>query len=212
MSALLDLLYPPRCVLCHKFLLRSEPPFCDACGSWLLRQRPVLRREKAFSLCVSPCLYVEPVRSSIHRFKFGGCRNYAKTYARWLADSLSQTEAFWDVLTWVPVSKKRRRERGYDQGRELARALGKLLGVEAVACLEKTKDNPAQSGIHDPAVRSSNVKNVYRAVDPASFAGKRVLVVDDVITTGATLAECARVLRRSGADSVICATVAAAGL
>ena len=73
---------------------------------------------------------------------------------------------------------------------------------------EKVLDNPPQSGLEDAAARRANVLGAYRAVKPENFAGRRVLLVDDIITTGSTLGECARVLKEAGAAEVLCLTLA----
>ena len=112
-----------------------------------------------------------------------------------------------DVLTWVPVSRARRRERGYDQAETLCRSLSKCMGVPAKGLLTKTVDNKAQATL-DALQRKANVLGVYGALNTDEIAGKRVLLVDDVITTGATLSECSRVLLTAGADEVICAAIA----
>ena len=74
--------------------------------------------------------------------------------------------------------------------------------------LEKIRDNPAQSGLRDAAARWENVRDVYRAVEPGDVEGRRILLVDDICTTGATLCQCAAVLRRAGAAEVVCAAAA----
>lgn len=206
---LLDLLYPPRCVLCHRFLPNSREPVCDHCAARLLGQEPHRRQGKYSSLCVAPFSYAEPVRGSIHRYKFQDRRAYADFYAGVMAAVIRQEpEASCEVVTWVPISKKRRRRRGYDQAQLLACALAKHLELPAEPCLLKRRDNPAQSGIRDREARKKNVSGAYTPHPSASIAGKRVLLVDDVITTGATMEECARILRKSGARSVFCATAA----
>ena len=100
-----------------------------------------------------------------------------------------------------------------------AAPLGELIaGCDAGACrlwetkplplLRKTVHNPAQSGLKEAAARRANVLGVYEAVDPERISGHRILLVDDICTTGATLAECARVLREAGAADVVCAAAA----
>ena len=115
-----------------------------------------------------------------------------------------------DVLTWVPISARRQWQRGYDQGEQLALAVGKELGVSPVKCLKKHRNNRPQAELGDASQRRANVLGVYRCIRPELVRGKRVLLLDDVITTGATAGECARVLLTAGAKAVLCATVAAA--
>ena len=115
-----------------------------------------------------------------------------------------------DVLTWVPVSPWRRFTRGYDQVELLAAAVGAELGMEPVRTLRKIRNNPPQSGITGLAQRRANVLGVYRIADPELVRGKRILLLDDIITTGATAGECARVLLTAGAKEVHCGCIAAA--
>lgn len=206
---LLDLLYPPRCVLCHGFLPSSRQPVCDACAMKLLGREPRVRQGRYFSRCIAPFSYEEPVRASIHRYKFRGCRFYADFYAGAMAACLRQ-EADFDaqLITWVPISKKRKKQRGYDQARLLALALAERLQLPAAPCLVKIRDNPAQSGLRDRDERKKNVSGAYVPSPEGSFSGKRILLVDDVITTGSTLEECSRILRKNGAESVVCAAAA----
>lgn len=111
-----------------------------------------------------------------------------------------------DVVTWVPVSRKRLRRRGYDQARLLAESACRCWDTKPAALLEKTEDNPAQSTLTEAAARRANVLGVYRALPEA--AGRRILLIDDICTTGATLGECVRELYDAGAERVVCAAVA----
>lgn len=210
---LLDLLFPPKCTFCGGLLERSGLLMCPDCQRslpWL--EGPAAEKRVEFaSRCVSPLSYQDSVRRSIQRFKFAGRRWYAKTYGLLISQCVQDHLAGeYDLITWVPVSAKRRRERGYDQSRLLAEELGKYIGLVAVELLKKPKDNPAQSTLKDAAQRRANVLGAYTAPWPERMAGKRVLLVDDVVTTGETLSECARTLRMAGAEDVVCVTLARA--
>ena len=113
------------------------------------------------------------------------------------------------VITWAPVSRRRLRKRGYDQSHLLAEAAARALGMPCIRLLDKTADTPPQSGLKDPARRRANVAGVYAAVAGAPITGARILVIDDVFTTGATLSECARTLLMAGAERVDCAVLTA---
>ena len=147
----------------------------------------------------------------MHRYKFGRARHYAPVYGQLLAMRLTETypEGF-DVLTWVPVSRIRKFTRGYDQVELLAEAVGQELGMEPVRTLRKLRHNPPQSGISGIEKRRANVLGVYRVENPDLIAGKRVLLLDDIMTTGATAGECARVLLTAGAKEVHCGCIAVA--
>ena len=110
----------------------------------------------------------------------------------------------------MPVSKQRLKKRGFDQSRMLCASLCVDWHTEPQETLRKVRDNPAQSGIGDPAERRANVLGAYEPVDPDAIAGKRFLLIDDIITTGATLTECVRVLKAAGAADVVCLTLAMA--
>ena len=114
----------------------------------------------------------------------------------------------YDRVSWVPLSRRRLRERGYDQARLLAVEVSRRTGIPCERLLRKIRSNPAQSGIGGPAKRRMNVAGVYRACAAEITAGRRILLVDDIVTTGATLSECASVLTGAGAKEVLALTLA----
>lgn len=206
LSRLLDLLYPPKCVFCRRLLTAHEKGWCIDCEK-KIPYYDDKRTGDYFAFCVAPLEYRGDVREAIHRYKFSGLDCYAEVFAPLVAESLSYHGVQADVLTWVPVSRARRRERGYDQAEALCRSLSKCIGVPAVALLTKTVNNKTQATL-DALQRKANVLGVYGTCNEEQIAGKRVLLVDDVITTGATLSECSRVLLTAGASEVICAAIA----
>jgi predicted amidophosphoribosyltransferase len=127
-----------------------------------------------------------------------------------LAMKLLQEEMEFDLLTWAPISRMRKWKRGYDQVELIAKAVGRELGIAPIATLKKRRNNPPQSGIRDAARRRANVFGVYQVLDPNLICGKRILLLDDIMTTGATAGECARMLLTDGAKEVYCAAVAVA--
>ena len=147
------------------------------------------------------------MRKSIHRFKFGNARSYADIYARHLAMQLQDMDI--NILTWVPVSFLRRLKRGYDQAELFARALSKELNIPVRALLKKVRHTPPQSGLHNASQRRANVLGAYKVLHPNEVSGKRILLIDDVITTGATASECAKTLLSAHADKVYFASIAA---
>ena len=150
------------------------------------------------------------VRHSLLLYKFYNRRSYGAVYGRLLAMMLSSKPLCdYDILTWVPVSRRRRWLRGYDQVELIARSAGQELNTPAIAVLKKIKHTKPQSRLPDYARRKANVMGVFSVSDPALIAGKRILLLDDIITTGATVSECARVLLTAGAKEVHCAAVAA---
>ena len=209
----LDLLFPPKCVFCGKVLDTGEDGLCARCQRelpWLTDGEAELTGE-FFSLCAAPLRYQNKVRDSVRRYKFKGRRGYYKLYGRLVAQCIHDHLAGrYDLITWVPLSRQRKKERGYDQAFLLASAAALALGEVAVETLRKERDTDPQSGLEEEFQRRANVLGAYQPVDPELVAGKRVLLIDDVVTTGSTLSECARVLRTMGATDVMCATLARA--
>ena len=209
----LDLLFPPKCVFCGKVLDSGESGFCRRCQRelpWLTDGEAELTGE-FFSLCTEPLRYQDKVRDSIHRYKFKGRRGYHKVYGKLVAQCVhDHLDGRYDLITWVPLSDRRKRERGYDQAFLLASAAALELGDVAVETLRKERNTDPQSGITEDAQRRANVLGAYTPVDPELVAGKRILLIDDVVTTGSTLSECARTLRTMGAEDVVCAALARA--
>ena len=209
----LDLLFPPKCVFCGKVLDTGEDGLCARCQRelpWLTDGEAELTGE-FFSLCAASLRYQDKVRDSVRRYKFKGRRGYHKLYGRLVAQCVHDHLAGrYDLITWVPLSPQRKKERGYDQAFLLASAAALELGEVAVETLRKERNTDPQSGLTEDAQRRANVLGAYTSVDPELVAGKRVLLIDDVVTTGSTLSECARMLRTMGAEDVVCAALARA--
>lgn len=207
---LADWFFPPKCILCRKVLTKEQTDLCPACRTDVT---PFPEKAKTIPHVKSWCAlwhYDGMVRNSIIRFKFQKTTAYAESYGRLLAMHLLTHGKDFDLITWVPVSPMRKRERGYDQTELIARQVALSLGIEPVQLLKKVRHNRPQSGIRGYAKRKANVLGAYQAVDPGIVAGKQILLLDDIITTGVTVSECARVLLTAGAKEVHCAAVAAA--
>ncbi len=205
------LLFPPKCILCQKILEKNETDLCRTCRTEISDFEKSKRSIPFLESWTALWYYNGSVRKSLLRFKFHNRRSYASAYGRLLAMKLLREypDGF-EILTWTPISRLRRLRRGYDQVELLAQAVASELGMEAVPTLTKFRNNPPQSGVHGYAQRKANVLGVYRPVEPEQFRGKRVLLLDDIITSGATASEAARVLLTAGAKEVTCAAVAAA--
>ena len=213
-SMTMDLLFPPKCPFCQSLLEDDETLLCARCQKelpWALGKDGE-REGEFFALCTAPLHYRGRVRESVHRYKFSGVRAYAAPFAALMAQCVGdRLEGEFDCVSWVPLSRKRLRSRGYDQARLLARGVAAQLGLEAVQVLDKVRHTPAQSGLEEESARRANVLGAYSLRPETDVTGKRILLVDDVATTGATLSECARVLLTAGAEQVVCVTLALAG-
>lgn len=205
-----ELLFPPKCVLCRNLLEKEETDLCRTCRVETELYPKGKRKPQFLDSFAAVWYYEGNVRGALLRFKFKGRRNLAPVFGRMVAMKLLREypEGF-DVLTWIPVSPMRKLRRGYDQCQLLAKAVGKELDMVPVSALKKIRNNPQQSGIQGDARRRANVLGVYRVTDPELIRDKRVLLLDDILTTGATAGEAARVLLTAGAKEVHCAAVAA---
>ncbi len=208
---LMELLFPPKCVVCRKLLKSGEIDLCRECRADAPEYAGKKINIRFLDSFAAVWYYEGNVRRSLLRFKFYNARSYGVSYGRILAMRLQREypDGF-DMLTWVPVSRLRKLRRGYDQVELLAKAVGRELGLSPVPTLKKIRNNRPQSRLKDPAARRANVLGAYRMLDGADVKGKRVVLLDDILTTGATAGECARVLLSAGAKEVHCAAVAAA--
>lgn len=213
-NALLDLLFPPKCPFCGRILEEDEDMLCARCQRALpwLTEKAAERKVEFADGCFSPLAYRDRARDGVRRYKFRRCLSCAQPFASLMAQCVRdhlREEA--DAVTWAPLSRFRRWRRGFDQAELLARALGRELGLPVVPALRKVRSTVPQSSLTDPARRRANARGAYRLLPGWQGAGMRLLLVDDVVTSGATLSECAFLLRQAGAEKVWCVTLAQAG-
>jgi ComF family protein len=180
----------PRCALPSASAL--------VCGACLARPPPFVAAFAAFA-------YAFPLDRLLHAFKYGGRLAHADFFAASLADCVADSvvqrlDGLWpDALVALPLAPTRQRERGFDQAAEIARRVAHLTGIPKVQGLHRTRDTPAQAALPWKD-RAANVRGAF-AADP-SLAGLRIAIVDDVMTTGATLSAAAGAVLRAGARAV----------
>ena len=211
-TALLDLIYPPKCPFCRSVLDHAAEGVCPICEQSLPHAGVKCRRLENGMLTLTALRYEGAVRAAVRRYKFSGAAVYAKAFGKRMAACLrEERDPSCFIVTWVPLSDKRRKIRGYDQARLLAEAVAEELGLGKPApLLRKLRDNRPQSLLTDHEERRRNVSGIYGVNDPAPVRGKHILLVDDVTTTGSTLLACASVLKRAGAAEVTGLTLARA--
>jgi ComF family protein len=209
----LDLLFPPKCPFCCAILDDPRAPLCTKCQPdlpWLVGA-DAYRQVDFTDGCFSPLAYRKTVPEAVHRYKFSGVRAYSVPFAHLLAqcvqDHLLERP---DALTWAPLSAKRLRQRGFDQAERLAHHMGKELSLPVTRTLKKPRHTDPQSHLTEVAERRANALGAYALCPNARISGRKLLLVDDVVTSGSTLSECARLLRQSGAQRVWCVTLAQA--
>lgn len=201
------LFLPARCLCCGR-AVRPERLFCPGCVPALPKE-PLSREfplSGGGSLAVAACFpYEKGFRRTLHRLKFQEERALARPLGTLMAEAASSLGEDFDGVTWVPMSPQKLRRRGYNQSELLAKAVAKELGLPAWNLLEQVRETDTQHSL-TRAQRADNVRGAYRA--KSATLGKRVLLVDDIVTTGATLRACAQGLYGAGAQKV-CAVCAA---
>jgi competence protein ComFC len=231
-SGIADLVYPRACVACG----RNEPResmhicwnclsslrlivdrYCEVCGDpaegildgpfrcgWCMKSPPLFERAR------SAVRYRGPIREAMREFKYGDAIGVARDFTDLLEAVVSghyRNVAFDEVMA-VPLHVVRERERSYNQSRLLAEQLARSLGIpHRQSGLKRTRWTGTQTHL-TAQKRRRNVKGAFQVVCPEWIDGRRILLVDDVMTTGATVNECARCLRASGAAGVWVVTVA----
>ena len=221
-QAFLDVLFPPRCVACGKqgaFLCpgcreampRALPPRCPLCWQPELRGEECgrcARTRPAFAGARSLYLFEGPVREAVHALKYNHLSALARPMGEILAAYLKAEALPVDLVVPVPLFGRRQRLRGYNQSALLGREVGRLRGLPvAEGGLARRRDTAPQARSVDAEARRRNVAGAFVA-DRQWVEGRRVLLIDDVMTTGATLDACAQALRQAGAASVWALTFA----
>ena len=201
---------PAKCTLCGKLMEEKTEDICPQCRiEAMVFSHQTWRITHVKQWCTL-WLYRGNVRDALIRFKFMRRPGYGSVFGRELAEKLKKENYSVDVITWVPTGFLRKRKRTYDQVELIAREVAWQLELPVEKLLRKTRNNRKQSTLRGKKARAKNVAGVYAPVEGAAIEGKRVLLIDDIITTGATVSEAAGVLMAAGAKTVYSACVAAA--
>jgi competence protein ComFC len=233
LRALISLFYPPVCVVCaadvasEKYLCpeceekapRIKPPFCDKCSEQFVGAitgnfscANCAHRRLYFDAAVSCYRSRGIVRRLVHQFKYGRQFHLRHALADWLGETLHDPrlrDRRFDIIVPVPLHPARERERGFNQAELLALLLSDKTAIPVRSALERIRYTTTQTAF-DRAERMENLRDAFRLREKMHVRDLRVLLIDDVLTTGSTLSECARVLRKAGAVSVHAATAARA--
>jgi competence protein ComFC len=232
-QAAVSLLYPATCTICGKNV-RAGEYLCDGCEGNLIRiVAPFCETcsepfegsiDSAFTCanCAHRTIYFNAavaayrgrgiVREVIHQFKYARQIHLRHLVARWLRAALDDErlrDCNFDLIVPVPLHPTRERERGFNQASLLSELLSAQTSIRSQRVLERVRYTTTQTAL-DRSERMENLHNAFRLRKNADVRGLRVLLIDDVLTTGSTLSECARVLKRAGAISVHAATAARA--
>jgi competence protein ComFC len=214
LKTLLNLIFPPKCIFCGRILnVTCELEICKECFE-RIPFTGSCEIETVYGSCydriICLCDYSGIIKDVLVGFKFHSKPGCGKTLGTLLADKVAGLAAAskFDLLTCVPLHPKRLRERGYNQSEILCRELGKSTGMPVNTHIIKRIRNTEAQSLLAGKQRYSNVKDAFLVVDAGPVIGKSVLLVDDIMTTGNTLNECARILKDAGAASVTAAVIA----
>ncbi|MDR0738975.1 MAG: hypothetical protein LBF33_02350 [Oscillospiraceae bacterium] len=207
-----QIFFPTRCPYCEKIII-SDRNMCNVCVEKIL-SKDLIRGFKIRNcnfLCLSSFLYNNRVKEAVWRYKFSGKKDYAKSFAKNLIVSFSTKFSFsdFDFVTNVPISKKRLKERGYDQAKILAQEFSAITQIRYKDFLKKDIDNMPQHTLN-VTERKTNTRDVYSLKTSAILNGRKILIVDDVVTSGNTFGECVFVLKKGGASFVFALSLASA--
>ncbi len=196
------------CEDCETNLPRIAPPICPLCGHQKADCVCKQRKHKFKAVC-APFYYEDAISQAVHRYKFENKDFLAADFAHDMAETVRREygKISFDAVTFVPFTKKQMRSREWNPSEMLARALAEELGLSCLPLLEKLYETETQHTLSSRE-RTGNVFGVFEAINLENVRGKTLLLVDDIITTGATLSECAKMLLLGGADTVYGATFA----
>ncbi len=222
-NILLELVFPTRCAGCGGYAGRPLCPRCNAslhlirgpactgCGRPAPRVVEVCQecrgRLRHVDTTVALAVYQEPLRSAIHKLKYDNGWRLAPLLGAMAAARLApMLRSPHPVVTFVPMHRRKRRMRGYDHAEKLAQGVGSALGLEVIRLLERSRPTTAQSSLSHEE-RRRNVRGAFRATD-GRLHGEEIVLVDDILTTGYTLSECAAALKAHGAGRVTACVLA----
>lgn len=216
---LLDLIFPNRCLFCDKVipwdkryhdecfskLEYTKDDYCDKCGQkpCVCKYKDGQRVQPYYDTCMSVVYYKTSARDLMLNFKYGNTPNAAKFIAEEIYEKLMDEYDFVSpLIVPVPMLKADKRKRGYNQAELIAKHLAKLSGFEiSTKNLIKVKKTNSQKRLSE-AERRKNLIKAFEVADKTIFLDREIILVDDILTTGATLNECAKMLKRAGALKV----------
>lgn len=199
--------------ICDKCELPYNTSYCSVCGSAIPEQNTICdncqNTTMPFAAARSSFVYRDSAAKLVHKLKYRDAQYLAPIMAEFMADTFYDTDWAVDVITFVPLFKSRCKARGYNQSELLARNVAGIIKKDCVRLLDKTVKTKSMVGLNR-VERRENVKDSFSVTGGvADYCGKTVMLIDDVLTTGATAGECARVLKENGIREVCVLTFAA---
>ncbi len=211
MRKLIAFFYPDRCPYCGA-VVEPDAVACDRCRDNYLSCRTVILRGAGGCRCVSSFEYTGKVRRAIIHMKFHHHPQFARQLALLMVRDIRicYRSVPLDAVTYVPMYIKDEKRRGYNQSKLLAKTISEELGIPMLDLLIKVKQTRQQHKL-SYRERKKNLRNAFCLTDPAATEGRTILLIDDITTSGATLAECIRTLTTAHPALICCAAIANAG-
>ena len=199
------------CDGCNSILPFNDKSICGNCGratAYPTEYCDICKNKPTnVDMARSAFEYLQPISTLIMRYKYGGEKYLREYFAQKLMPVFLKYIGYADCIVYVPMTKSRIKQRGYNQSKVLAEEFSKLVEIPVVDALEKTKETYSQVGL-TLKERTQNLKGSFKVVDRGAIKGKRALLIDDVLTTDSTANAVAEKLKSAGAEEVICLTVA----
>jgi competence protein ComFC len=179
-----------RCEKCGK-PINNEAELCNAC----------INQPRYFDKAYAPLIYQDEIVKLLTMFKFKNCAYFSKYISRFMVHEYEDFKLNCDVITYVPISKKTKRIREYNQAKVLAEEISKKLGIPLIDGIEKIKQDRIQHELKG-ADRVKDIEGTFKIKDKKPFKDKKVLIIDDILTTGATVNEISRLIRFAKPQSI----------
>ena len=218
----LDLFFPTFCVACKKPVAHQDNHICEEClqsikistekcsicSGLLEAGKCIFCSERKVYIDKNICCfdYEGAIKNLMAGYKFRGHKRISKVFSTLFINSVVDMPKA-DIITWVPMTKKKVWKRGYNQSQVLAKELGKQYRLKYLKLLDESKEALVQRELNI-AERFFNILGRYTVLNKSRVLGKSIILIDDVFTTGATINECARVLKEAGAEKIFSITIA----
>lgn len=198
--------FPNRCLKCGK-IIDIDKPVCEMCSHSFIIE-PMITKLPNGCLCVSAFEHQRCYRTYMLEYKFNHKKYYYKNFAAVINIIINETwnDIHFDYYTSVPAHRDKIRKRGYDQTKLIAENAAHLKHIKYKQLLRQTSMNISQSTLSRNE-RIKNAKGIYEFSGKPDIEGKTIMLIDDVVTTGSTLSECAKILLENGAENVYCAAI-----
>lgn len=222
----LNLIFPPdiKCIFCGNDINHFyEQPYCSKCAKTLsyntgnrcrICDEPIdneaivcddcQKQKRHFKRAYCPFVYEDKIRENLLSYKIHNRRYLALAYALMIEKYIGEDIKHFDLITFVPMTPKKEKERSFNQSKLLAEELGKLTKLPVMTCLKKNFDTKPQKELSYKE-RMKNLNNVISVVNNKEIKGKKILLVDDIITTCATIDTCASCLSKYAQEISVCA-------